>query len=818
MTTTRSKTRRPRTSADPVAAYAQAVVRGKAAAGPHVRAACARHLRDLKGGAARGLKWDRAAATRAIGYFRDVLRLAGGEHEGKPFILEPWQAFIVGSLFGWKGPDGYRRFRVAYVEAGKGAGKSPLAAGIGLYGMTADGEPRAEVYTAATKKDQAMILFRDAVAMVDQSPALASRLVKSGSNPTWNLADLRTASFFRPVASDDAQSGPRPHIALLDEIHEHRTGNVVEMMRAGTKGRRQALVFMITNSGHDRASVCYDYHEYGAKVSAGEVEDDSFFAYICGLDSGGTETYDVDVSVERMISACNCSARTTLKDLQNPEGFARAVTSAFGSSGTSKQARSALSTLIEQSFLAAFATTATRSGSRPSTRSTGSPASNTESSGRLETAIRATLQTLGIGSAPRRKIRSGKLSADADGSTGWRPPKSQRSSDTRADNAESAEAIFPIHDLTTAIAQELSEDSSAISAMRESGCSEITSRLFNEHSPTCRIRQQYRLSAGKLVADLPVDDPFRDRKCWAKANPSLGVTIPEKYLEEQVTQAKGMPAKESIVRRLNFCQWVDAANPWIDGDLWRSCERPPDGFPSDEELAARPCFLGLDLSGKRDLTAMAAVWPDGEGWAARTWFWTPADTLIERERTDRVPYAAWARAEHLTAVPGRSIAYEYVARFLAELDTRFALSALAFDPYRIEDFERELDGVGLDAYVWEGPEQKPAPGLRLVRHGQGYTGGASASSLWMPRSVTTLEEAVLSGSLQIRKSPVLTWCSASAVLVEDPAGNKKWDKRKSTGRIDGIVALSMALGLAASAPVVGPKPSVYESRGVRTFG
>ncbi|MDQ3275178.1 MAG: terminase large subunit [Actinomycetota bacterium] len=594
------KTRPRRTSvADPVTSYARAVARGKAPAGPHVRAACARHLRDLDTAKARGLRWDKAEVARVLGFFRDVLRLAGGEHEGKPFELEPWQVFVVGSLFGWKGADGFRRFRVAYIEAGKGAGKSPLAAGIGLYGLTSDGESRAEVYTAATKKDQAMILFRDAVAMVDQSPALSSRLLKSGTNPTWNLAHLASGSFFRPVASDDAQSGPRPHIALLDEIHEHRTGNVVEMMRAGTKGRRQALIFMITNSGHDRTSVCYDYHEYGAKVSAGEAEDDSFFAYICGLDDG--------------------------------------------------------------------------------------------------------------------------------------------------------------------------------------------------------------------------DDPFEDRTCWAKANPSLGVTIQEKYIEEQVLQAKGMPAKEAIVRRLNFCQWVDAANPWIDGDLWRSCQVDPEAFPPDDALRERPCFLALDLSGKRDLTALAAVWPDDEGgYLARAWFWTPADTLVERERMDRVPYAAWARADHLFAVPGRSINYAFPARFVGEMAARFNVVALAFDPYRMEDFQRELDEAGVSSYVWEGPDEKPGSGIRLVRHGQGYGGGASATSLWMPRSVTATEEVVLSGRLRVRRNPVLTSCSAAAVLVEDPAGNKKWDKRKSTGRIDGIVALSMAQGLAEAAPPE-PSESVYEQRGVRTF-
>src|SRR5690606_7983228 len=125
-----SRTRR-RPPADPATAYARDVVAGRIIAGPHVRDACRRHLRDLEDGPGRGLAWVVKDAERAIRYFRTVLKLNGGEHEGRPFELEPSQAFIVGSLFGWKRADGSRRFRIAFVEEGKGNGKSPLAAGIG---------------------------------------------------------------------------------------------------------------------------------------------------------------------------------------------------------------------------------------------------------------------------------------------------------------------------------------------------------------------------------------------------------------------------------------------------------------------------------------------------------------------------------------------------------------------------------------------------------------------------------------------------------------------------------------------------------------
>lgn len=554
--------KKPAPLADRVTDYARAVVSGAIVAGPHVRASCARHLRDLVEGPARGLYWDLEKADRAIRFFPAVLRLNGGEFENVPFDLLDWQAFIVGSLFGWMGATGYRRFRVGFVEAGKGAGKSPLSAGIGLYMMLSDAEARAEIYAAASKKDQAMILFRDAVAMVKQSPALSSRMTfAGGAGREWNIAHSASSSFFRPIANDDGASGPRPHCALIDEIHEHKDANTVEMMRAGTKGRRQALIFMITNSGVDRTSVCYQYHEYGGKVADGSLQDDSFFSYICALDEN--------------------------------------------------------------------------------------------------------------------------------------------------------------------------------------------------------------------------DDPFTDESCWIKANPSLGITIQLEYLREQVTQARGMPSKESIVRRLNFSQWVDAASPWIAGDLWRACESEWDL----SEVEGLPAFLALDLSGTRDLTAAAAVWPrDNGNLDAAVWFFAPAEGVDDRARESRVPYDAWARAGHIELTPGRAVDYSYVARLLGDLTARFDVRSCAYDPYRIKYLEIELDSAGV--------------GLSLVSHGQGFF-RAQESGLWMPRSVELLERAVFDGRLRVKYNPVLSWNSASAVLVQDAKHNRVFDKRKSSGKIDGLVSLCMAVGLAS---------------------
>jgi phage terminase large subunit-like protein len=289
-----------------VTAYAKAVLAKKIIAGPHVRNACQRHLDDLEKGEARGLRFDEEEADRILRFFENVLHLSEGQFEGKPFQAEPSQAFILGSLAGWKRlskDHGWvRRFRRAYIEQGKGNGKSPLVGGLGLYGLSADNEAGAEIYSAGATKDQASILFRDAVKMVRQSPDLEYNLKTSGGEgKEYNLAFLKNMSFFRPISREAKKtgSGPRPHMALCDEVHEHPDRGVMEMLERGFKFRRQPLLVMITNSGTDRNSVCWEEHEHAIKVAAGNLNarnddafyigepvDDTTFSYVCALDKG----------------------------------------------------------------------------------------------------------------------------------------------------------------------------------------------------------------------------------------------------------------------------------------------------------------------------------------------------------------------------------------------------------------------------------------------------------------------------------------------------------------------------------------------------
>lgn len=282
--------------------YAELVLEERIIAGPHVRNACKRHIDDL---GRSDLVWnwgdgERGSGSHALGFFEKKLKLSEGQFENTPFVSQPPQDFIIGSVFGWKRPDGARRFRRAYIEQGKGNGKSPLAGGIGLYGLMADGEAGAEIYSAGATKEQAGILFRDAVKMVDKSPDLDKRLKRSGGpGREFNIAYLAKSSFFRPVSRETKKtgSGPRPHFALIDELHEHADGGIIEILERGFKFRRQPLLLMITNSGSDRNSVCWVEHEHAVRVAAGNVDakdddahylgeiiDDTTFSYVCALD------------------------------------------------------------------------------------------------------------------------------------------------------------------------------------------------------------------------------------------------------------------------------------------------------------------------------------------------------------------------------------------------------------------------------------------------------------------------------------------------------------------------------------------------------
>lgn len=262
--------------------YVDDVLSGAQVAARYVQLACERHRRDMNDGHERGLHFDEQAAKVAVAFF-SVLRHWKGEWAGEPVTLEPWQQFVIWSLFGWKRADGLRRFRTSYLEVARKNGKTTMAAGVGLFLAFVEGEPGAEVYTAATKRDQARISHRDAAEMVQRSPHL-KRLVNSFKD---NLHSLESGSKMEPLGRDaDSTDGLNIHAAIVDEVHAWKTRDLWDTLETATGSRRQPLMFSITTAGYDRNSLCFQLHDYAEKILSGVVEDDSFFGLIYGLDEG----------------------------------------------------------------------------------------------------------------------------------------------------------------------------------------------------------------------------------------------------------------------------------------------------------------------------------------------------------------------------------------------------------------------------------------------------------------------------------------------------------------------------------------------------
>lgn len=284
------------TSIDRTTQYARDVISGKIVAGHFVRLAAKRHIRDLKEGPKRGLKWDQAAADRAIDFFPAVLSITEGAKVGQPFNLLPWHLFVVGSIYGWRDRNGNRRFRFVWLETGKGQAKSPLMGGLGIYEIVGQKRQRAEVYAIAEDRKTAGVMFRDAVAMCrapipgkgEETLENTGRVVIRGfGDNAWKVEHPASSSKFEPVANSDVISGPKPSLVLGDEIHEMKTNKAISIWRAAiAKMSGDPMMVLGTNTPSVDQQVGTTYSEYFQRVLRGENTDDSAFAYIARTDKG----------------------------------------------------------------------------------------------------------------------------------------------------------------------------------------------------------------------------------------------------------------------------------------------------------------------------------------------------------------------------------------------------------------------------------------------------------------------------------------------------------------------------------------------------
>lgn len=271
-----------------------------------------------------------------------------------------------------------------------------------------------------------------------------------------------------------------------------------------------------------------------------------------------------------------------------------------------------------------------------------------------------------------------------------------------------------------------------------------------------------------FIYSTPTDADIWDEQNWYAANPALGDFRSLEEMRKFAEQARRIPARESVFRNLYLNQAVDADERFISGADWDACA----GSVDPESLRGRPCWAALDLASTTDLTALLLYFPE-DGGAVLPYFWVPRDRLAEREEGDRVPYVTWHRQRLIEAPDGRAIDRLAIVRRLAAIASTYDVKGIAYDRWRIEDLQKLLSDEGID--------------LPMVPWGQGFRD--------MGPAVDALETAVLDGKLRHGGHPVLTWNCANARIQTDPAGARKIAKDRSKERVDGMVALVMAVGL-----------------------
>jgi len=283
------------------------------------------------------------------------------------------------------------------------------------------------------------------------------------------------------------------------------------------------------------------------------------------------------------------------------------------------------------------------------------------------------------------------------------------------------------------------------------------------------------------------DEDWTSPEVWRKANPSLGITVLEEKMFIACENAKQNPAEENLFRQLRLNQWIKQSVRWMPMDEWDICNFEV----NPEELIGRECYGGLDLSSSIDITAFVLVFPpryEDENYIILPYFWIPEENLNLRVRRDHVPYDIWEKQGYVKTTEGNVVFYGFIERFIEDLGTKYNIKEIAFDRWGAVQMTQNLDGMG----------------FTVVPFGQGYKDMSPPTKELMK---LTLEKKISHGG-----NPVLRWMMDNIFVRTDPAGNIKPDKEKSTEKIDGAVALIMALD--RSIRNEGSSGSVYDERGI----
>ena len=315
---------------------------------------------------------------------------------------------------------------------------------------------------------------------------------------------------------------------------------------------------------------------------------------------------------------------------------------------------------------------------------------------------------------------------------------------------------------------------------------------FEQHQKAVDILEGRKIDNTFYPVIYGIEDnsDWSDEKNWYKANPSLGYTIDIEKVRNAYVSAKENPAEENVFRQLRLNQWVKQSTRWMPMDIWDECafEVNPD------ELIGRECYAGLDLSSTSDITAFVMVFPprnSEEKYMILPYFWIPEDNMKLRVRRDHVPYDVWEQRGFLNTTEGNVIHYDFIEKFIDELGNKYHIKQIAFDRWGATQMVQDLEGMGFE----------------VVPFGQGYKDMSPPTKELMK---LTLKKKIAHGG-----HPALRWMLDNVFVRQDPAGNIKMDKQKSTEKIDGAIALVMALDRAIRNEV--NTSSIYDERGILVF-
>lgn len=291
------------------------------------------------------------------------------------------------------------------------------------------------------------------------------------------------------------------------------------------------------------------------------------------------------------------------------------------------------------------------------------------------------------------------------------------------------------------------------------------------------------------IWSAPEDADWTAPDTWQMANPNWGVSVQPDFIRQECEVAKSTPAYQNTFRRLYLNQWTQQESRWIDMAMWDGCGA---ALP---DLAGRRCFGGLDLASTTDIAALVLVFApeaEGEPVALLPFFWIPQDSMIERERRDRVPYSTWVRQGLVEATPGNVIDYAYIRQRINELARRYEIAEVAYDPWNATQLSLQLQDDG----------------LTMVEMRQGFASMTAPSK--------ELLRLVLAGQIAHGGNAPLRWMADSCTARQDPAGNVKPDKSRSMNKIDGIVAAIM--GIARMTANASDGRSMYDDPDIAKLG